>query len=503
MPFNTIFSWYIGKRVPRIEHYRNQAITAQKDVLSFLVTKAQNTSYLKQFSLKVDTYPAFRNSVPLSDYGTLKPLIDRSIQGETDLLWPGKTSWFAKSSGTTADRIKLLPITEDLLFQNHYAGGKDLLAQYYANFPKRKLYNAKHLIIGGSGESIENESGAFIGDLSAIIIQHLPFWTEARRTPKKEIALIGDWEEKLDKMAHSVIDENICIIAGVPSWTSILLKKVLQISGKSSIAELWPNLELYIHGGVNFAPYAYTFQQLIGKEINYVESYNASEGYFGFQDQIDSKEMLLMTDSAVFFEFIPMESFKGIDSENVLSLEEIEPNVDYAVVISTCAGLWRYIIGDTICFSSIQPFRFHVTGRTSHYINAFGEKMIVEHVEKAITGVCNTHQCTIADFTVAPYFCENQQTGGHEWLIEFDQQPTNFKAFEIDLDQVLKEVNSDYEAKRFKDLNIAFPKFTYAPKNTFQRWLKSNGKLGGQHKIPRLSNDRKILEQILQEIAYI
>ena len=502
MPFNTIFSWYIGKRVPRIEHYRNQPVAAQQKVLAQLLSKAKSTRYFQKYVSKhINDYNSFVSAIPLSDYGTLKPFIDRSIQGEENLLWPGKTSWFAKSSGTTADRIKILPITEDLLFENHYAGGKDLLAQYYANFPKRKLYNAKHLIIGGSGESTENENGAFIGDLSAIIIHHLPFWTEARRTPKKEIALLSDWEDKLDKMARSVLHENICIIAGVPSWTSLLLKKVLEFSGKKTIAEVWPNLELYIHGGVNFAPYTATFEKLIGKPINYVESYNASEGYFGFQDQVDSKELLLMTDSQIFFEFIPMESFDGIHSKVVLPLEKTEVGVEYAVVISTNAGLWRYIIGDTIRFSSVYPFRFHVTGRTSHFINAFGEKMIVEHVEKAISRVMTEIPCSISDFTVAPYFSVDKQTGGHEWLIEFDSEPTDLRAFEIRLDELLKEENADYDAKRVKDLNIAFPRFHYLQKGQFQSWLKSKGKLGGQHKVPRLCNDRKILEQILLENA--
>jgi hypothetical protein len=502
MPFNAVFSWLIGKRQPRIDNSRDLPIESQQNVFNFLVKHLTLTKFGKSFGITTNlTIQAFQQKVPLQDYGTLKPWIDRSIKGEAFLLWKEKTTWFAKSSGTTANRIKILPITKDSLFENHYAGGKDLLAQYYTNLPNRKLYNAKHLIIGGSGEVITNNEGTFIGDLSAIIINHLPWWTELRRSPKKEIALLGNWEEKLDKMAHAVIDENICIIAGVPSWTSLLLKKVLEISGKKTIHEVWPNLELYIHGGMNFAPYSTTFQKLIGIPINYVESYNSSEGYFGLQDQLNSKDLLLLTDAQVFYEFIPMDSFEGLNSKTVLTLDQIEVNKEYALVISTSSGLWRYIIGDTIRFNSIYPFRFIVTGRTSHFINAFGEKLIVEHAEKAITITCEKLNCSIRDFTVAPLFDNSENsTGCHEWIIEFEENPKDEELFKVTLDNELKKANADYDAKRFESLNIGFPVFHFAPTDTFQKWLKTIGKLGGQHKVPRLMNNRTILEQIMQLI---
>ena len=502
MPFNAVFSWLIGKRQFRIDTYRDFPIESQNKVFDFLLNNSEDTEFGKTYQInKSLNVQQFQQKVPLQDYGTLKPWIDRTIKGEENLLWPEKTSWFAKSSGTTANRIKILPITKDSLFENHYAGGKDLLAQYYTNLPNRKLYNSKHLIIGGSGEVITNNEGIFIGDLSAIIINHLPWWTELRRSPKKEIALLSNWEVKLDKMAHAVIEENICIIAGVPSWTSLLLKKVLEISGKKTIIEVWPNLELYIHGGMNFAPYAVTFNKLIGSPINYVESYNSSEGYFGLQDQLETKDLLLLTDSQVFYEFIPMAEFNGLESQKVLTLAEVNANEEYALVISTSSGLWRYIIGDTIRFTHIKPYRFIVTGRISHFINAFGEKLIVEHAESAITATCRALQCSIRDFTVAPKFNTANSTGCHEWIIEFEEEPKDFEKFKTTLDLELKKANADYDAKRFENLNIDFPCFHFAPSGTFQLWLKNIGKLGGQHKVPRLMNNRSILEQILQLIS--
>jgi len=501
MPFNAIFSWLIGKRQSRIDSYRCYPIESQKKVFDFLLVNFYLTEFGKKHQLHTNlSIQEFQNTVSLQDYGTLKPWIDRSINGEENLLWTEKTTWFAKSSGTTASRIKILPITKDSLFENHYASGKDLLAQYYTNLPDRKLYNAKHLIIGGSGELITNNEGVFIGDLSAIIINHLPWWTELRRSPKKEIALLGNWEEKLDKMAHAVIDENICIIAGVPSWTSLLLKKVLEISGKKTIIEVWPNLELYIHGGMNFAPYATTFNKLIGSPINYVESYNSSEGYFGLQDQLNSKDLLLLTDSQVFYEFIPMSEFDGLESKKIVTLEHVIIDEEYALVISTSSGLWRYIIGDTLRFTSTNPYRFIITGRISHFVNAFGEKLIVEHAEKALTKTCELLNCAIRDFTVAPLFYNENSTGCHEWIIEFEEAPQAIDLFKTTLDTELKKANADYDAKRFENLNISFPIFHFAPSGTFQLWLKNIGKLGGQHKVPRLMNNRIILEQILQLI---
>jgi hypothetical protein len=501
MPFNTIFSWLIGRRMARINDYRQNPLANQLNTFEFLMKNGSQTAYGKKVGIQIDlTIQRFQEGIPLSDYGTLKPFIDDSILGAQSQLWPGKTSWFAKSSGTTADRIKILPITEDSLLQNHYANGKDLLAQYYANHSKRKLYNAKHLIIGGSGKIDQSVEGIFVGDLSAIIINHLPTWTELRRTPKKDIALLDNWEEKLERMAESVLNENICIIAGIPSWMLLLLKKVLEKSGKKSIVDVWPNLELYIHGGMSFKPYQAAFDEVLQiPKMNYVESYNSSEGYFGLQDQIDSKELLLLTNSQVFYEFIPMAEFNGLQSSAILTLEHVQVDVEYALVITTSSGLWRYIIGDTIRFSHLHPFRFVVSGRTSHYINAFGEKLIVEHADKAISTAANQNDSQISDYTAAPYFDEEKVIGGHHWLIEFREYPKDEAKFIIDLDQCLKEQNADYDAKRKDNINIGLPKLTVVPTGTFHRWLKSKGKLGGQHKVPRLMNEPDLLHEILAE----
>ena len=483
----------------RINDYRQNPIPNQFKTFHFLIQKGKETVYGQKNGLtEVVDIDSFQQHVPLSDYGSLKTYIDDSIHGAEAQLWPGKTSWFAKSSGTTADRIKILPITEDSLLQNHYANGKDLLAQYYANHSKRKLYNAKHLIIGGSGKIDQSEEGIFIGDLSAIIINHLPTWTELRRTPKKDIALLENWEEKLERMAESVLNENICIIAGIPSWTLLLLKKVLEKSGKNSIVEVWPNLELYIHGGMSFKPYQEAFHEILQiPEMNYVESYNSSEGYFGLQDQIDSKELLLLTNSQVFYEFIPMTEFEGLDSKTVITLENIETDKEYALVITTSSGLWRYIIGDTVRFSQLHPFRFVVSGRTTHYINAFGEKLIIEHAEKAISTAALRTNAQISDYTAAPYFNEEKVVGGHHWLIEFREEPNDESLFLAELDHLLKVENADYDAKRKDNINIGYPKMTTVPSGTFHLWLKSKGKLGGQHKVPRLMNDDRLLNEIL------
>lgn len=498
MAIDAIFSWYIEKRIHRIANYRNNPLFCQEDVLSTLITKAGNTSFGKHHRFEnISSYVDFSASVPIQDYTILKPFIERSIAGELDVLWPGKTDSFAKSSGTTGDRVKILPVTTDSLNENHFAGGKDLLANYYLNHPSRKLYSKKHLVIGGSADLTQKNANGFVGDLSAIIVKNLPWWTEYRRTPSVEIALNPDWESKLEEMAKATISENIGIITGVPSWTLLLIKRVLELSGKSNLHDVWPNLELYMHGGMNFAPYEKEFKKLIpSQNMNYVDSYNSSEGFFGMQDQLNSKELLLMTDSGVFFEFIPMVSFDGINSKVIIPLSEVQINTEYALVISTSAGLWRYIIGDTLRFVSTSPFRFILSGRTTHFINCFGEKMIVQHAESALTDICHQLNAQINDFTVGPYFNESGSNGGHEWFIEFDREPKLFDEFEIELDKALKKYNSDYEAKRFKNINIGIPKFNYLKKGSFEKWLKSKGKLGGQHKVPRLLNERTILDEI-------
>ena len=498
MPFNSIFAWRMKKRIHQIDLFRKYPHQVQEELLGILIRKGTKTTYgaINDFGL-VDCYEDYKK-VPLQMYEDIKLWVDRSMEGEQNLLWPTEMKWFAQSSGTTSPN-KFIPVTKESLEDCHYKGGKDLLALYYDNHPKRKLYNGKHLIIGGSAQINYLSSDSYFGDLSAIIVKNLPWWAEIRRTPSKEIALMSEWQSKIERMARSTMEEDVVIIAGVPSWTMVLANKVLEISGKNNLKEVWPNLELFMHGGVNFEPYREQFEKLIpDPNMNYVETYNASEGFFGIQDQVDSDEMLLMLDYGIFYEFIPMSSYDGVNSKDVCSIEGVEVGVNYAMVISTNGGLWRYILGDTVRFTSITPYRFKITGRVKSFINAFGEELIVENAEIAVAEACKRTNAQIREFTAAPIYMEDTSSGAHEWLFEFVQYPDDLDRFVTVLDEKLREVNSDYDAKRYHDLILSKPKMTIVPATTFDHWLRSIDKLGGQNKIPRLSNDREILEQILQ-----
>lgn len=503
MPFNSIFSWIIKKRIHQIDLFKQYPLEIQEELRLKLIATAKNTVWGKSHRFStIKSYTDFKNAVPLQEYNSLFPFIQRAMDGELNVLWPKKTNWFAKSSGTTEAKSKFIPVTKDSLEECHYKGGKDLLALYYNNHPKRKLYNGKHLIIGGSAQINQLSTDSYFGDLSAIIVKNLPFWAEIRRTPSKEIALMSEWESKIEKMARSTINEDVLIIAGVPSWTMVLAKKVLEISGKSNLKEVWPNLELFMHGGVSFEPYKQEFQRLIpDKTMNYVETYNASEGFFGIQDQLDSNELLLMLDYGIYYEFIPMRSYDGIHSKEVCNLEDVELYKNYALVISSNGGLWRYIIGDTIQFTNLKPFRFKITGRTKQFINTFGEEIIVDNAEKAIAYACEQTKSQLKEFTACPIYMETDQKGGHEWFIEFTKEPKNAHEFAVFLDEKLSEINSDYTAKRASDLVLQKPVVRILPEGTFNKWLKSIEKLGGQNKVPRLSNNRKIVEEILAILA--
>jgi len=486
----------------QIDLFRMHPIEVQWEVFEELLQAGKLTEYGKQFGFgDIRSYKDFSKNVPLSDYESLMPFIERTMKGEQDLLWPGETKWFAKSSGTTSTRSKLLPVTRESLEDCHYKGGKDLLGLYYHNHPNRKLYNGKHLIVGGSAQVNPNPlmPDSYSGDLSAIILKNLPWWAEIRRTPAKEIALLSEWETKIEKMARSTMQEDVYILAGVPSWTMVLANRILEISGANDLKEVWPNLELFMHGGVNFEPYREQFKRLIPHDsMNYVETYNASEGFFGIQDQANSDEMLLMLDYGIFFEFIPMSEYKGLDSTKILPISEVEPDVNYAVVISTNGGLWRYLLGDTIRFTSMAPYRFKITGRTKSFINTFGEELIVENAERAVSIACSRTNAQIRDYTVAPVYMDNKEKGAHEWLIGFEQYPDDMERFSRVLDESLRELNSDYDAKRYNDLILDHPRIQIISTEIFDLWLKNKGKLGGQHKVPRLMNNRDIVEQILQ-----
>ncbi|MDX1652205.1 MAG: GH3 auxin-responsive promoter family protein [Brumimicrobium sp.] len=499
MPFNAIFGWLIKKRIHQIELFRKHPVEVQKEWFEKLIEQGRETTFGKKYFFdKIESYEDFKRNVPLQDYEDVKYWVDLAIEGEPDLLWPGTTRWFAKSSGTTSDRSKFIPVTKDSLEDCHYKGGKDLLAIYYSHFPDTSLYKGKHLVVGGTATYNQLRPDSYSGDLSAIILKNLPWWAEIKRTPSKEIALMSEWEEKIEKLARGTMDEDVTSVSGVPSWTLVLFNRILEIKGKKDIREVWPNLELFMHGGVSFKPYEAEFKKLIPHEdMHYIESYNASEGFFGIQDEIGG-DLLLMLDYGIFFEFIPMDEYQGTKSKTVVGIEDVEADKNYALVISTNGGLWRYIIGDTVKFTSLKPYRIKVSGRTKHYINVFGEEVIVENADFAVKKACEATSATLKDYTACPVFMEEKKQGGHEWLIEFSDEPKDFERFKEILDKTLREINSDYDAKRTNNLTLNVPVIHIAKPGTFDKWLKSKGKLGGQHKVPRLSNERTIFEDIVR-----
>lgn len=498
MAFNAIFGWLLKKRIHQIELFKKHPVEVQREWFERLIDEGKSTLFGQYFDFnEIKNYEDFKNKVPLHSYEEIKPWIDRAVEGEISVLWPGETRWFAKSSGTTSERSKYIPVTKDSLDDCHYKGGKDLLAINYKLYPNTKLYNGKHLVIGGSADYHRMRPDSYTGDLSAIIMKNLPWWAEVKRTPSKEIALMSNWEEKIDKLAMSTMEEDVTSISGVPSWTLVLMNRILELKNKKSILEVWPNLELFMHGGVSFEPYKKEFERIIpSPAMHYIESYNASEGFFAIQDQPDG-DLLLMLDYGIFFEFIPMNEFNGIDSDLVLPLAEVELDKNYAVVISTNGGLWRYIIGDTVKFTSLSPYRIKVTGRTKHFINTFGEEVIIENADEAISFACEQTNAEIRDYTACPIYMENAAQGGHEWLIEFSMAPNNFELFKKSLDDRLRAVNSDYDAKRTNNLSLNVPVIHSASTGCFEKWLKHKGKLGGQHKVPRLANNRIIFEEII------
>ncbi|HEY4798201.1 MAG TPA: GH3 auxin-responsive promoter family protein, partial [Bacteroidia bacterium] len=441
----------------------------------------------------------FSNRVPLQDYESIKPYIERIRRGEQNVLWNSEIKWFAKSSGTTSDKSKFIPVSSESLEECHFKGGKDMVAIYCNNYPETELFTGKNLALGGSHYTDNfDDYQSYHGDVSAILMQHLPLWAEFLRAPELSIALLSNFEEKLDKMARATMKENVTSIAGVPSWMNVLLKHILGISGKKNIKEVWPNLEVYFHGGVNFSPYKENFKQMFGKgNVHHVELYNASEGFFGLQDQRKSSELLLMLDYGIYYEFIPADEVNS-ENEKTIPLHEVKTGYNYEIVISTNGGLWRYRLGDTIKFTSTNPYRFRITGRTKHFLNAFGEEVIIDNTEKALKIACEKTNALVKEYTVAPVFMENDQSGAHEWLIEFERKPDDLNYFTEVLDNALKSLNSDYEAKRFNNFVLRLPLVRAMKEGTFYNWLKKKNKLGGQNKIPRLSSDRRYVEEIIQ-----
>lgn len=496
---STMMNWYFRKRLASMETAVKNAAEVQLNVLKRLVSDARDTEWGRMHDFKsIQNYNDFKNRFPLQDYETLKPHIERIMQGVPDVLWPGEIIWFAKSSGTTNDKSKFIPVSYETLEECHFMGGKDILTYYCLNEPESSVFDGKSLLIGGSHKINSFNENSFYGDLSAVLMNNMPTWANLLKTPDKSIALMDDWELKLEKMARQVIHENVTSISGVPTWTIVLMEKLMAMKGVNNISEVWPNLQLYIHGGVSFTPYRDRFRQLIKSEdMRYMETYNASEGFFGLQNDLSDPSLLLMPDYGIFYEFVKVSDL-GSEFPPTCLLGEVETGVNYAVVISNSSGLWRYQLGDTIAFSSTAPYKFLITGRTKLFINAFGEEVVIENAERAIAHACRVTDSKVRDYTAAPVFMDQDEHAGHEWLIEFEKAPHSIQDFAVALDAKLKEVNSDYEAKRHKDIALKMPRIQSVPDNTFYNWLKKKGKLGGQHKVPRLSNDRALLEDILK-----
>jgi hypothetical protein len=484
-------------RLWRIEAWKSHPVDSQREVLQDLITSAQYTEFGRKYNFsRLFDIKDFKKSVPIHEYEELKPYIRRIMDGEQNILWNTPVSWFAKSSGTTSDKSKFIPVSDESLQDCHYQAAKDVLTFYYNFNPDSDLLTGKGLVIGGSHNIHQVNEEAHYGDLSAVLLQNSPFWGHWIRTPELSIALMDEWESKIEILAKTTIKENVTSISGVPTWTLVLFKRILEITGKSCMAEIWPSLELYIHGGVSFTPYREQFQKLIGKKIHYLEMYNASEGFFAAQDNPSQEGMLLFVDHGVFMEFMPIDEY-GKKHPETIGLQEVELGKNYALIISTNGGLWRYLLGDTVQFTSVYPFRVKVSGRLKHYINAFGEEVIVDNSDKAIAIASEKTNAVVNDYTAAPVYFGDNNNGAHEWLIEFEKDPDDINTFVKELDKALQQINSDYEAKRHKDIALGNPVVHVLKKGVFTNWLKSKGKLGGQHKVPRLSNERKYLEEIL------
>ncbi|MBK9147289.1 MAG: GH3 auxin-responsive promoter family protein [Flavobacteriales bacterium] len=501
MPLNALFGFLIKKRLQQIELFRDHPHLAQLEQFHSLLRMARYTEWGRQHDYgSITTVDEYRERVPIQDYESVKPYVARLRKGEQNLLWPTDMKWFAKSSGTTSDRSKYIPVSREALEECHYKGGKDLIALHYQQRPESKLYQGMSLVVGGSSAIEHLRADAYTGDLSAIIIRNLPVWVEVRRTPVIETALMENWEEKIERMARETMREDVRCIAGVPSWTLVLLHRILELTGKRDILQVWPNLELFMHGGVSFRPYRERYQDLIrSPHMNYIESYNASEGFFAVQDRRGADDMLLMLDYGIFYEFMALDEIAAARPRTLL-LNEVEPDVSYALVISTNGGLWRYMPGDTVRFTSVKPYRLQVSGRTRSFINAFGEELIVDNADRGIEAACQATGAVVSEYTAAPVFMGSDARGGHEWAIEFARDPDDLGRFTDALDQAMRALNSDYDAKRRGDMALRRPLVHALPVGTYHAWMRERGKLGGQNKVPRLCNDRALIESILAPV---
>ncbi len=499
MPFpiiNSIASWLLKKRIHQIELFLKYPHEVQEELLYNLLKSAENTVFGKKYDFaSIKNYQTFKERIPILTYEEMSPYIEQTRQGAQNVFWNSPIKYFAKSSGTTDAKSKFIPVSNEALENNHYKASKDLLSLYLNNNENSQLFVGKSLRLGGSKQLYE-DNNTFFGDLSAILIDNAPIWAEFSSTPSSKTSLLSDWETKLPAIINESVLENVTSLAGVPSWMMVLLNKALETTGRNNMFEIWPNAEVYFHGGVSFEPYREQYKVLFPNEnFKYYQIYNASEGFFALQDVNNSDEMLLMLDYGIFYEFIPMEEF-GNTNPKIFSLHNVELDKNYAIVITTNSGLWRYVIGDTIKFTSINPYRIKVTGRTKHHINVFGEELMIENTDKALAITCLELNCEVLDYTVAPIFMEGKCKGAHEWIIEFKTLPSNKELFTEKLDLNIQQINSDYEAKRLNNMTLNILKLNIARKGLFYDWLKQNDKLGGQHKVPRLCNDRLFISEL-------
>jgi hypothetical protein len=495
---NSFATWILKKRIHQMELFLKYPHEVQEELLFSLMKSAEATQIGKKYDFtSIKNYTTFSERIPIATYEDLEPLIELTRKGEQNVFWPSHIKWFAKSSGTTNAKSKFIPVSAEALENCHYKASKDLLCLYLNNNENSELFVGKSLRLGGSKQLYE-DNNTFFGDLSAILIDNMPVWAEFSSTPSSKISLMGDWETKLPAIINETVNENVTSLAGVPSWMLVLLQKALETTGKSNLLEVWPNAEVYFHGGVSFEPYKEQYKKLFPKDsFKYYEIYNASEGFFAIQDQNGSDELLLMLDYGIFYEFIPMDTF-GTLNQRVIRLNQVELHKNYALVITTNSGLWRYLIGDTIRFTSLNPYRIKVTGRTKHHINVFGEELMVENTDSALAKTCKGFNCEMIDYTVAPIFMKDNQKGAHEWIIEFKNPPEDIAKFSQALDENIQALNSDYEAKRYNNMTLNRLVLHVARPHLFYDWLKQQDKLGGQHKVPRLSNERTYLESLLE-----
>ncbi len=496
---NSILTLFNLKRLHQIEETQTNPDKFQEEGLFKLIQKAENTIWGKRFDFSsIRTIRDFQDRVPVSEYDDLKSYIERMVKGEPDVLWPGQIRWYAKSSGTTSDKSKFIPVSKEAIEDNHIKAAKDIIILYTAQKPESKLIHGKTLTLGGSTQVSKLNGQSQVGDLSAIYIQNVPFWVSLLRTPEPEIALISEFEEKINRIAETSTYENVTCFMGVPSWNLVLLRHILKHTGKENILEVWPNLELFVHGGVGFDPYREQYEKLIpSKKMSYMETYNASEGFFAIQNELDKPGMLLMADYGIFYEFIPLDEL-GKSHPKALTIGEVETDVNYALAITTNAGLWRYLIGDTVKFISTYPHKIIISGRTKHFINVFGEELMVDNANKALKTACQKTDSVISEYTAAPVYMTDNSKGRHQWLIEFEKSPVSVEDFAQILDEELQQLNSDYEAKRHKNITLARLEIIEGKPGLFLNWMKGKGKLGGQNKVPRLSNQREYIEPLLE-----